>query len=218
MSKKVLILAANGQIARLVEQRILNESAFKDVELTLFLRQASRLNDLAHQARVTLVDGDITDAQAVDAAIAGQDIVFVAVVGHDTKNRLTNNVIAGMQAHDVQRVLFTNVLGLYNEVPGEFGRWNAEMIGGGMAPARKSDELLAASGLDYTTLRLPWLNDRDEVQYVVTTKTETYNGVSGSRQSIADVVLQLIADPSKYNRDSIGIADPATQGEDRPVY
>ena len=105
MSKKVLILAANGQIARLVEQRILNEPAFEDVELTLFLRQASRLNDLAKQARVTLIDGDITNAHAVDAAIAGQDIVFVAVVDHDTKNRLTTNVIAGMQAHAVQRVL-----------------------------------------------------------------------------------------------------------------
>jgi len=216
--KKVLILAANGQIARLVEQRILNEATFKDVELTLFLRQAQRLNQLAKQDRVTLIDGDLTDAASVNQAMAGQDIVFVAMVDHDTKNRLTRNVIAGMQANGVKRVLFANVLGIYDEVPGEFGRWNLAMIGSGMAPARKSDSLLAASGLDYTTLRLPWLNDRDDRNYTVTTKDQAYNGVSGSRQSIADVVLQLIATPDKYNRDSIGIADPATQGQDRPVY
>ena len=43
----VTILAANGQIAHLVEDLILNEAAFKDVNLTLMLRRASRLANLA---------------------------------------------------------------------------------------------------------------------------------------------------------------------------
>lgn len=34
--KKVLIMAANGQISRLVEERVLTEPEFSDVELTLF--------------------------------------------------------------------------------------------------------------------------------------------------------------------------------------
>ncbi|WP_261810338.1 NAD(P)H-binding protein [Levilactobacillus humaensis] len=217
MTKKVMILAANGQIARIVEHRILTEDTFADVNLTLFLRDASRLDQLQDNPRVTLVEGDITDQAAVTAAMAGQDLVFVAVVDHDPQNRLTTAVMAGMQANHVDRVLFTNVLGLYNEVGGEFGRWNLEMIGAGMAPARKSDTLLAASGLDYTTLRLPWLNDRD-IKYTVTTKDQAYDGVSGSRASVADVVLSIIADPKRYSRDSIGMADPATEGQDRPVY
>ena len=41
--KKVLIMAANGQISRLVEERVLTEPAFADVELTLFLRDKKRL-------------------------------------------------------------------------------------------------------------------------------------------------------------------------------
>lgn len=217
MTKKVLILAANGQIARLVEHRLLTEDVYEDVELTLFLRNASRLATLKDDPRVTLIDGDITDATAVSAAMVGQDLVFVAVVDHDSQNRLTKNVIAGMQANHVGRVLFTNVLGLYDEVPGEFGRWNLAMIGAGMAPAQRSDQLLADSGLDYTTLRLPWLNDRD-VNYTVTTRNQPYDGVSGSRASVADVVLQIIADPSRYSRDSIGMADPTTAGQNRPVY
>ena len=40
---KLLILAANGQIARIVEEIILTEDKFKDVELVLLLRRASRL-------------------------------------------------------------------------------------------------------------------------------------------------------------------------------
>lgn len=217
MTKNVLILAANGQIARLVEHRLLTEDAYQDVALTLFLRHANRLATLKDNPRVTLIEGDITDATAVSAAMAGQDLVFVAVVDHDSQNRLTKNVIAGMQANHVDRVLFTNVLGLYDEVPGEFGRWNLAMIGAGMVPAQRSDQLLADSGLDYTTLRLPWLNDRD-INYTVTTRNQPYDGVSGSRASVADVVLQIIADPSRYSRDSIGMADPTTAGQNRPVY
>ncbi|WP_204120556.1 MULTISPECIES: NAD(P)H-binding protein [Levilactobacillus] len=217
MRKNVMILAANGQIARLVENRILTETTFKDVDLTLFLRDAGRLSQLRDNPRVTLIDGDITDEAAVQSAMAGQDLVFVAVVDHDGQNRLTKNVISAMQATHVERVLFTNVLGIYNEVGGAFGRWNLDMIGAGMAPARRSDTLLADSGLDYTTLRLPWLNDRG-ISYTVTTKDQPYGGVSGSRASVADVVLKMIADPTRYSRDSIGIADPATEGQDRPVY
>lgn len=217
MTKKVLILAANGRIARIVEHRLLTESAFADVDLTLFLRDASRLDNLVDNPRVTLVDGDITDESAVSKAMAGQDLVFVAVVDHDAQNRLTKTVTAAMKANHVTRVLFTNVLGIYGEVGGEFGRWNAEMIGAGMATARQSDQLLADSGLDYTTLRLPWLNDRG-IAYTVTTRNEPYDGVSGSRDSVADLVLSMIADPTKYSRDSIGLADPDTEGQDRPVY
>jgi len=215
---KLLIMAANGQIARIVEDRVLSESAFKDVELTLFLRNSSRLSNLANNSRVTVVEGSLDNENDVNKPVSGQDMVFVAVVDHTSNNAWTKNVIAAMKANNVQRVVFTNILGLYDEVPGEFGRWNRQSVMSGLPAAINSDKLLDESGLDYTTLRLPWLNDRDEVKYVVTHKNDQYNGVSGSRQSIADVVLKIVADPTFGSKDSLGIADPATQGSDRPVY
>lgn len=145
-------------------------------------------------------------------------MVFVAVVDHDQDNRMTKNVISAMQAHHAQRIVFTNILGLYNEVPGEFGRWNLAQVRSGLAAAQKSDQLLAKSGLIYTTLRLPWLNDRDKIRYTVTTRHEPYVRVSGSRQSVADVVLKIVANPDFAANDSIGMSDPDTQREDRPVY
>lgn len=215
---KLLILAANGQIARIVEHRILSEQAFTDVELTLGLRRPNRLAELAANPRVTVTDVDLENAASVAAAMVGQDMVFVAVVDHDRNNAMTRNVIAGMQTHHVDRIIFTNILGLYNEVPGEFGRWNLSQVASGLKAAQTSDQLLAESGLTYTTLRLPWLNDRDEVNYTITTRHEPYLGVSDSRQSIADVVLKIVADPTFAANESIGIADPATQGQTRPVY
>ncbi|AXX65542.1 oxidoreductase [Bombilactobacillus bombi] len=205
---KLLILAANGQIAQIVEQRLLNEPAFQDIDLTLGLRNKNRLANLQKQATIL----------EVEQAVAGQDLVFVGVVDHTSNNVITKNVIAAMKKHQVQRVIFTNILGLYNEVPGEFGRWNHEQVLSGLPAAINSDQLLAESGLQYTTLRLPWLNDRNEVKYTITTKDQSYNGVSGSRQSIADVILQIINNPDLFVNESIGIADPNTQGAKRPVY
>lgn len=213
---KLLILAANGQIAQIVEQRLLNEPAFQDIDLTLGLRNKNRLANLQKQA--TILEVDLTNSQEVEQAVAGQDLVFVGVVDHTSNNVITKNVIAAMKKHQVQRVIFTNILGLYNEVPGEFGRWNHEQVLSGLPAAINSDQLLAESGLQYTTLRLPWLNDRNEVKYTITTKDQPYNGVSGSRQSIADVILQIINNPDLFVNESIGIADPNTQGAKRPVY
>lgn len=214
----VLILGANGQIARIVEERILNESAFEDVLLTLGLRNPSRLQNLSGNSRVILSDVDLNRQDQVEAAMEEQDLVFVAAVDHDKQNRPTKNVIAAMKTTGVKRVLYTNILGLYNEVPGEFGRWNLAQVRSGLNAAITSDRLLADSGVDYTTLRLPWLNNRDEIKYEVTHKDETYVGVSGSRKSIADLILRIISDPTLYSKGSIGIADAATQGLNRSVY
>lgn len=221
---KLAILAANGQIARIVENRILNEDQFKDVDLTLFLRNASRLNDLKDNLRVTLIEGDLNNQEDVEKAVQGQDMVFNAVIDHDDAghNRPTHNIINAMKKDGVNRLILTNLLGIYDEVPGEFGKWNRDTCFGGVVSddnaAVVSDRLAAESGLDYTTLRLPWLNDRDDVKYTITHKDDEFVGVSGSRQSIADVVLKIVTDPSFGSNDSLGIADPDTQGNNRPVY
>lgn len=218
---KLLILAANGQIARLVEDRILTDPKFKDVDLTLFLRRPERLASLKDNPRVTLIDGDLNNADDVMNAAKGQDMIFSAVVDHDNQNRPTKNIIAAAKANGVKRVIETSLLGLYREVPGEFGRWNNETCFGGhpegTAPV-VADQLLEQSGLDYTTLRLPWLNDRDEVKYTLTHRHDQFIGVSGSRKSIADVVCRIVLDPTLGSHDSLGIGDPSTQGKDRPVY
>lgn len=214
--KKVLILGANGQIAKIVEDRILKEQP--DVELTLFLRNSNRLSQLSLNKNVTLVDGDINDFNAVNEVMKDQDIVYISFVDHDSNNTMTKNVIKAMKENKVDRVIESSLLGLYNEVPGEYGRWNYSMVKDGLDAAINADKLLSESGLTYTTLRFPWLNDRDEIKYTITHKDEQYLGVSGSRQSMADVIVKMIADPEYLKNDSVGIADADTQGEDRPVY
>lgn len=217
MTKNVLIIAANGQISRIIEDRVLDEAKFDDVHLSLFLRDKSRLSNLANDSRVTLIEGSLDSQADLNEAVKNQDLVFVGVVDHTSDNHQTKNVVAAMKTAGVQRLVYTNVLGIYDEVPGAYGEWNKQTIGGGLPSALRSYQIMEESGLDYTTLRLPWLNDR-EVKYEITHKEEPYLGVSGSRKSIADVVLRIIDNPDFLKNDSVGIADPDTQGEDRPVY
>lgn len=214
----VLILGANGQISRLVIERLLAET---DYHLTLFLRRSHRILDLvnSYQNRITVIEGDIHNAEQVVEATKKQDLVFVSMVDHDIDNAITKNVINAMKQNRVSRVISANVLGIYDEVPDEFGRWNKVTIGkAGLDSARNSDKLYELSGVTYTTLRLPWLNDRDEVDYVITHKSELYVGVSGSRQSMADVVVRIAKNLDFLANDSVGIANPSTQGSTRPVY
>lgn len=87
MTKNVAIIGANGQIARLVEDRILNEN--EHIHLTLFLRNASRLFELSDNPNVTLIDGDATDDEDLRKAIKGQDIVYISFVDHGAGAKTT---------------------------------------------------------------------------------------------------------------------------------
>ncbi len=62
---KVLILGANGQLARNTTRFFLSHA---DVHLTLYLRRANRLRN-PDPSRVTIVEGDVTDRHALTAAI-----------------------------------------------------------------------------------------------------------------------------------------------------
>lgn len=169
-----------------------------------------------------MIDGDANDPADLRQALKGQDIVFVAFVDHGAGAQLTQDVIKIMDEEGVQRLISSNILGIYDEVPGAFGDYNRDVCFGGQVEPDNamvlSDKYIEASDLDYTVLRLAWLNDRDDTNYTVTQKGQEYVGVSVSRKSVADVVEKIIADPANYSKESIGFADPATQGSSRPVY
>ncbi len=109
-----LILAANGQIARIVENRILSENNFQEINLTLGLRNPNCLGSLESKAQIMEVD--LNNNHAVNKAMYKQDKVFVVVVDHTMDNVITKNVIEAMKDNQVSRVIFANILGIYNEV------------------------------------------------------------------------------------------------------
>ena len=210
---KVLVLGAAGKIARHAVSHFVDEEG---LDLTLYLRRSERLRNLARD-RVEIVDGDVTDTDHLRQVVEGKDIVYANLGGDDIEDQ-ARSVVAALEAAGVHRLIWISTLGIYDEVPGEFGKWNHQMLDGGyLEPYSAAAQVIEASKLDYTIVRPAWLTDVDEVEYELTQKGEPFKGTEVSRKSIADLVVKLSLDPTRYVRGSVGVNKPGTEG-DKPSW
>ena len=74
---RVLILGANGQLARNTTRVFLRDT---DARLTLFLRRANRLVN-PDPTRVAVVEGDVLDGTILATAMRGHDVVYANLAG-----------------------------------------------------------------------------------------------------------------------------------------
>lgn len=208
--KKVLILGANGQIAQWVVDMLADS---QDVLQTLLVRDPSKLNvELPSNAQ--LVIGDVLNRKLIHELVKGQDIVYANLAGE--VDAQAKNIVAAMQNANVNRLIFVNSLGIYNEVPGKFGEWNEREIGEYLGPYRDAADAIEASELDYTILRAAWLTDHDEVDYEVTQRDEPFKGTVVSRKSVAALITQIIDSPQNWSRSNLGVNKPNSDG-DMPI-
>ncbi|MDS4020959.1 MAG: NAD(P)H-binding protein [Candidatus Competibacter sp.] len=190
----VLVLGANGRIARVATALFLQ---LPNIRLTLFLRRAGRLQGPPSD-RVRVIEGDVLDKDALDAAMAGQDVVYANLAG--PLEPMARNIVETMNATKLRRLIFISSMGIYDEVPGE-------RYGGILDPYRKAAAVIEASVLDYTILRPAWLNDRDEIAYETTQKGESFKAANASvsRKSVADLVVRLATTPGMEIGRSLGV-------------
>lgn len=207
--RNVLVLGASGQIAR----RAIELLADEDVELTLFLRDANKLDDAPEGARV--VEGDVIEREQLDPAVRGQHVIYANLAGDLDVQAAT--IVESMGAAGVQRLIFITALGIYDEVPGAFGEWNRRQIGSMLGPYRAAADTIEGSSLDYTILRPAWLTDADEVSYEVTERDEPFKGTEVSRKSVAALVTDIVMHPDRWVRSSLGVNKPGTDG-DKPAF
>lgn len=146
----VLILGANGQIARFATAFLLKRT---DVRLTLYLRNSQRLKNVDH-SRARVVEGDVLDTDKLKEAMAGQEVAYANLAGD--LERQARSIVKAMDATGVRRLIFISSMGVYDEIPGEHH-------GNILDPYRKATSIIEVSDLDYTILRPAWLNSRDEI-------------------------------------------------------
>lgn len=204
----VIILGANGQIAKLVRQRLLSET---NAQLTLYLRNVQRISDIDSK-RERVIEGDVNDTAKLTAAIGDQDIVYANLGGEFEP--MAQSIVKAMATNDVKRLIYITGLGLYHEVPGEFGRWVEASVGTDvMDDTRRAAKIIENSNLDCTIVRAAYMSNDDVINYELTEKGEPFKGTIISRKSIADLVMKIIKDPSLYEHSSLGIDQPGTDGD-----
>jgi len=190
---KILILGANGQLARNTIPFFLNQP---DVKLTLYLRQANRLTN-PDPDRVTIVEGDVLDIDTLKPAMQGQEVVYANLAGR--MEQQARNIINAMHGTGLKRLIFISSMGIYGEVPGESYRSILD-------PYRDSAAVIEASDLDYTILRPGWFTREDEINYQITQKGEPFKGHDVSLNSLSDLIVKLVLSPTMEVRHSLGVS------------
>jgi len=161
---KLVVFGASGDTGRVV----VAEALAAGHTVTAFARNpaAAKLPDGARA-----VAGDVLDAGAVAAAVAGQDVV-VSAIGHRRKTRSpfskplsppdlfargVDHMIDAMRRHDVRRLLVVGVHGAGDSRArtGWLYRWLVEKTNIGLALADNNvmEARIAASGLDFLIAR-----------------------------------------------------------------
>jgi len=194
----VLILGATGSIGTVVRQEFISKT---QNHLTLFARHAiSKVNS----ERETAVKGDVLNSTQLDNAMKGQNAVFAALSGD--LGSYARSIVSSCERMGVKRLIFISSMGIYNEIPASVGSGNLQS-NSMLRPYREAADVIEASNLDYTILRPAWF-DNGNANYEVTVKGTPIKGNTIGRKGIADMVLKLVADPTLYARNSIGLNRP----------
>lgn len=217
MAKQVLVLGATGKIAGHAIDALLKNS---DDHLLLFTRHPQNMN-VVDDSRETVIKGDVLNIGSLEPAIEQADVVYANLRNPEIKQQ-AENIVNLMEKHVVKPLIWISSIGIYDEVPGKFGDWNNEMLGGGQKDSylgtyRSAADVIEASTLDYTIIRPAWLTDKDEVDYETTEKGEDFKGTEVSRKSIGYLVAKIVDDPAPYAHKNLGVNKPNTDG-DKPAW
>ena len=210
--QKVILLGATSNISKYLIPMLLNET---DSHITLFARRAQqRLTEYADNSRISIVNGDWNNLEDLNSAIKDQNIVYMATGHFIDANK---NVVEAMKNNNVQRLIVAGGLGIYDEVAGKFGQWNARMMGD-YTSIKKAAAVIDESGLQYTFLRMSWLYNQDNnYQYEVVPQGQPMKGTQVTRQAVAKLVTDMVNNPKLYAAQSIGVVEPNTEW-DKPSF
>ena len=203
---KILILGAAGQISKMLINRLLQET---DAELVLYARNANRRIANSDPSRITIINGDFNDSAKLLEAMEGVAIVYLNDMNSP---ETTQTIVDAAKKSGVAKIIGATILGIYDEVIGEFGKWNARMVGcSGTNRHKESAKIIEDSGIDFTLLRLTWLyNQEDNERYMVSQKGEPFIGAQVARQAVARLIMDIIENPAIYSNKSLGVSEPNT--------
>ena len=153
---RVIVFGATGSIGHLTVQELLKEGH----DVTAFARNPQKLSFT--DPKLSLVAGNALDARDVFAAVKDHDAVVITLgSGMSRKSMIrskgTKNIIRGMHAHGVRRLICQTTLGTGESWVNLNFWWKRVMFGVLLAPVFRDHELqeqlVEVSGLDWTIVR-----------------------------------------------------------------
>lgn len=153
---KTIVFGATGTIGKLAVEQMLQDGH----QVTAFARNPDKIN--MQHPNLTLYPGDATNGKIVAAAIRDHDSVVVTLGSGMSRKSLirstgTMNIIRGMQAHGVDRLICQSTLGAHESWSNLNFFWKRVMFGILLRPVfldhELQENLVRASGLNWTIVR-----------------------------------------------------------------
>ena len=161
---KIIIFGASGRMGIKVVEQALEARHL----VTAFLRTPSKI--AIQHPNLTLFQGDVLDAAAVENALAGQEVVISVL--HTTRppvpgmmETAAKNIISAMQKHGIRRIISTT--GAAVPQPEDQPKFGDRLINAlinifdknFVVDSSANVKVLEASDLDWTIARFPRLTD-----------------------------------------------------------
>lgn len=203
---RIIVFGATGGVGRSVVKQALEQG----FEVTAFVRTPDKLKLTGE--KLTVVQGDAFHVEQVAAAIAGHDAVVSCLGSNqgmkksDDLRTMAKNIVAGMQQHDVKRIVYTASAGINDELPGIGGKLMMGVLKQVLIDYRAAVDAIQEAGLTYTIVRPMGLtNDSFSGQY-----RESEEGVPGKsktipRADVAHFIVKALGN-AEYENKSVGIA------------
>ena len=200
---RLVVFGASGGTG----QHLVQQALAQGHTVTAFARRPESIL-AAPSPGLTVLTGDIHAGPAVSAAIAGQDAVLSALGARnlgrsDVLEVGVRNILAGMAAHGVSRLIVLGASGAGLDAGQHLGAATRLMLGLLKATLlrepfrsqREQESLLAASSVQYTIVRPPrLLNEPALGRYRVQEDGLPPGGLTIPRADVADFMLRLLTD------------------------
>ncbi len=202
---KITIFGANGRVGRLLVDGALSRGH----EVVAFTHNK---NSLGNKPKLTIIKGDIYDAESVKNALKGSNLVISSLGSWGTpkKDILSEgmkNIIPGMHANKINRII--SLTGAAAKMKGDksgladkLSRLSLNIIGHKiLIDGEIHNMLLAQSDLDWTILRSPVMNESgDKNKFKLVNKTPLPWDMI-NRESVVLAMLDLITE-TKYSKQA----------------
>lgn len=208
---KLAIFGATGRTG----QHLLRQALEKGYQVTVLVRDPAKLT--LQNSRLTIIQGSLQDADAVNQVIAGTDAVL-SMLG-PTHNRPTFEISQGMQTilkvmkmSGVRRLVISAGAGVGDpeDAPGLFNKLINVLL---QTTSRyvyedmlRTVALVRESGLDWTVVRVPMLVDGSATAQVKVGMVGKGIGPRISRADLADFMLKQV-ESSQYRYKAPAISN-----------
>jgi putative NADH-flavin reductase len=203
---KLLVFGATGGTGR----QCIDQALAQGHQVTAFVRQPAAL--AVQHPDLTIIQGDITDQDAVQRAIPGHDVVISTLGtrgGPAVLPEGTRNILEAMASHGVRRSLWVSSFGAGDSLQ-QMGWLSQTLIVKGLLrqaieEKNAQEQVILASGGDWIIARPGGLTDGPLTgTYRVTGPGDKVGRPSISRADVADFMLKNLADDC-YVRKAVGL-------------